>query len=290
VALPGHARVARRLALLAAAALLLLALAANAASIGALVDRLLHPPSLLDGIEAAGAISFGIRPDAPQVKAPAGGPDGFDVDVATALGRRLGVRADVAIRSPAEVLAAPGSGWQAAMPGLGIDPAAVHDVLVTRPYYRWPVYVVGRRGAAAASVGDLAGRHVCVVDGSPGAAWASGGGTGPVLEDRTPAPPVYVMTRPDQDGCIAALVAGAVDAAVTSTLLAGDLRTDGRLDLVGPAAVAVEPRAIVVPADAAGSGALRDALDEAIGSINADGTLADLARARFGTDEVVAAP
>ena len=278
----------RRLVLLAAAALLIAALAANAATIGAVVERLLHPPSLLDSIRTSGTMTVALRADAPQVIPPGRGVDGFDVDVAKALGARLGVESEIAIATQAEMLAPSGRSWQVALPGTGVDPAASGRVL--RDAALLPLAAVPGRGRLGPRRRALDGATVCVADGSPGAAWARGAPTSPALEVRLPVPAIDVVTRPDQAACVAAVLAGDADALVTVSMLPVDLQTDGRLDLVLPDPVAVEPRSIVVDADAAGSGHLRDALDDAVEAMLADGTLAELARERFGTDAVVAQP
>jgi ABC-type amino acid transport substrate-binding protein len=283
-----RAIVIRRFAILAAAALLLAALLANAAAIGALVDRLLQPVSLLDDARSSGLLRIAVSPDAPQIQTPARGIDGFDIDVAHALADRLGVPPEVKVTTAAEMLAAPGSGWQVAIPGIGIDPAATTDLLVTQSYYRWPVYLVTAAGSPSAG-GLSPGATVCVVAGSPGAAWASGSASGPSLEVRTPATKMTVDIAPDERTCIDRVESGEVDAMVTSTLLPSDFETSGRLVPIESEPVAVEPRVIAVPA-IPGASPLRDALDNVIADLRADGTLADLARARFGTDDVVRLP
>ncbi len=283
-----QAVVIRRFAILAAAALLLAALLANAAAIGALVERLLQPVSLLDDARSSGLLRIAVSPDAPQIQTPARGIDGFDIDVAHELSDRLGVPSEVKITTAAEMLAAPGNGWQVALPGVGVDPAAATDLLVTQAYYRWPVYLVTAAGSPSAG-GLGSGATVCVVAGSPGAAWASGSATGPSIEVRTSASAMSVVIAPDETTCVDRVESGEVDAMVTSTLLPSDLATSGRLVPIGSEPVAVEPRVIAVPA-IPGAPPLRDALDQAIADLRADGTLADLARARFGTDDLVELP
>ena len=278
----------RRFAILAAAALLLAALLANAAAIGALVERLLQPVSLLDDARSSGLLRIAVSPDAPQIQTPARGIDGFDIDVAHALADRLGVPSELKITTAAEMLAAPGNGWQVALPGVGVDPATATDLLVTQAYYRWPVYLVAAADAPSAA-GLRPGASVCVVAGSPGEAWANGAASGATLEVRTQASATSVVIAPDETTCVDRVESGEVDALVTSTLLPSDFETSGRLVPIGSEPVAFEPRVIAVPA-IPGAPPLRDALDDAIADLRADGTLADLARARFGTDDVAELP
>lgn len=280
-----RATTVRRLTILVAAALLLAGLLANAAAIGARVERLLNPVSLLAEARAAGALRIAVSPDAPQVQTPTRGIDGFDIDVAEALASRLGVRPDVRVTTPEEMLAAPGSGWHVALPGVGIDPVATYGLLVTQAYYRWPVYLVALPGPPSA--GGLApDATVCVEADSPGAAWANGATSGPALQVLQPRLATAVVVASDEATCVMRVEAGEADAMVTSTLLPADLETTGTLVRVVPGPVAVEPRVMIVPA-VAGGPSLRDALDRAITDLVADGTLADLARTRLGTDSVV---
>lgn len=282
---PDRAPVVRRLAVLAAAVLLLVALLANSAAIGALIDKLLNPVSLLDQARSTGVIRIIVGSGPPQVQTPTRGIDGFDVDVAEALAGRLGVRSDVRFATAEEIISAPGSGWQIALPGVGIDPVATSGLIVTQPYYRWPMYLIALRGSESA--GGLApGALVCVVSGSPGAAWANGPSAGPALDVLRPTMAMTLVLETDEPACVARVEAGEVDAMVTTTLLPADLDTAGTLTLIGPNPVAVEPRAVAVPA-VPGGPPLRDALDRAIARLIADGTLADLARTRLGTDSVV---
>lgn len=277
--------VIRRLTVFAAAVLLLIGLLANSAALGALVDKLLNPVSLLDQARSTGAIKVIIGSGPPQVQTPTRGIDGFDVDVAEALAGRLGIRADIRFATAEEIITAPGSGWQIALPGVGIDPVATSGLIVTQPYYRWPIYLVALRGSESAG-GLVPGALVCVVSGSPGAAWANGSSTGPALDVLRPAMAMTLVLETDEAACVARVEGGEVDAMVTTTLLPADLDTAGTLALIVPSPVAVEPRVVAVPA-VPGGPPLRDALDRAIARFIADGTLADLARTRLGTDSVV---
>ena len=68
--------------------LVLLAAFAAALAAGALDRR--H--DLLQDVRGAGTLRVAVRPDRPQISAPGAPRSGFDVDIATELGRRLGLR------------------------------------------------------------------------------------------------------------------------------------------------------------------------------------------------------
>ncbi len=283
-----QAVVIRRFAILAAAALLLAALLANAAAIGALVERLLQPVSLLDDARSSGLLRIAVSPDAPQIQTPARGIDGFDVDVAHALADRLGVPSELKITTAAEMLAAPGNGWQVALPGVGVDPATATDLLATQAYYRWPVYLVAAADAPAAA-GLRPGASVCVVAGSPGEAWANGAASGATLEVRTPASAMSVVIAPDETACVDRVESGEVDAMVTSTLLPSDFETSGRLV---PIDRSRSPSSLESSPFRRSRARRRSAMLSTTRSPTCGpmAQLADLARARFGTDDVVELP
>ena len=53
------------------------------------------PSTRLADVQARGVIRIAVRPDRPQVTTPGGARSGFDVDVATEIGRRLGLRVEL---------------------------------------------------------------------------------------------------------------------------------------------------------------------------------------------------
>ena len=77
---PSRSGIARRLTLLAAAAVLTLSMVGGALFIGAIVDQQRIPdvtPSLLERIREADVIRIAVRPDRPQVAAPGGAARGI---------------------------------------------------------------------------------------------------------------------------------------------------------------------------------------------------------------------
>ena len=87
------------------------------------------------------------------------------------------------------------------------------------------------------------------------------------------------------------MIAGRSDALVTASMLPTDVATNPRLALISDGPVVGEARVMLVPADIPGAATLRDELDRILDGLRADGALADLARSRFGGDDVpVTAP
>jgi cystine transport system substrate-binding protein len=264
---------ARRWVLIAATVALMIAAAASIAAVGGALERLLERPTLIDSIQSSGSIRVAIRPDSPQVASSNGVLSGFDIDVAEVLGQRLGVGIERAVQ-PVEVTLAPGDPeWQLAFPSRALSVDEAGRYVATKPYYRWPVYVVVRRSEAGGF--DLAGAALCVVTGSPGEVWArseSGAGS--------------VAAASDDDACLAEVRDGRADAMATRDLLAIDLRGDSELAVLGEGAVTDEPRAVLIPAGLHGSEALAAVIDAELAEMRADGTLAELSKRRFGGEDL----
>ena len=111
------------------------------------------PSTRLADIQARGVIRIAVRPDRPQVTAPGGARSGFDVDVATEIGRRLGLRVELDFTPADEMLAGRGE-WDIALPSSAVEPGAF---ATTTPYYDWPVRLIVPAGSTAAATGRPVG-------------------------------------------------------------------------------------------------------------------------------------
>ena len=258
----------RRWLLIAATIALLIAAAANIPMIGSAIELLLERPTLLDAIRSSGSMRVAIRPDQPQVMSSAGTLSGFDIDVAEALGERIGVEI-VRVVQPVDAMLTPGDApWQVALPGRALSHTEASRYIATEPYYRWPAYVLVRRSEPALT--DLTGAVLCLVAGSPATTWATGSGA------RT------IVTLADDDACLAEVRAGRADAMVSRDLLPVDFETDLELAVLGNSPVLVEPRVAIVSAEALGAPDLASVIDGALADMRDDGTLTDLSKQRFG--------
>ncbi len=273
--------------LLVAAALLLSLLVANLATIGSLVERFIQGPTVMDTIRSTGVMRLAVRPDDAQVVVSSGALQGFDIDVAEEVARRLGVRPELVVLAADEMLAQEPRDWHIALPGSSSPVSAVGGDLFTSPYYHWPIYVVasGADGASAAS--DLLGATVCVVAGSIGEAWLD-----PTIDDGAlavlqPAPAaVTIRSLADDDACIRDIADGGSTAMVTDRLLVPDLASVAGVQLVGTGAVASEPRVMVLSRDEPGAVAFLDAVETALAEMRSDGTLTLMSQRRFGAEDL----
>jgi ABC-type amino acid transport substrate-binding protein len=268
-----------RTPLLVAAGLALTGAAVAAVGAWLSTDR---EPDLLTRVRESGVARMAVRPDHPQIVGATVGLDGFDVDVALELGRRLGVRADILPTYASEMLA---SGAEPTLdlllPSIGtsaIDPARFARSV---PYYWWPHYLVVSAASGRSAIDDLAGQAICAVGGDVGESWLRGEG-GDVPIDGS-----VVVIRASDAECLAALADGAVAGVVTAHMGPADLAARPTLvALRGPPA---EPRAVIAAlADRPGS--LMAEVDAAIGELLVDGTLTRLSRNRFGGYDLTRSP
>jgi polar amino acid transport system substrate-binding protein len=182
---------------------------------------------------------------------------GFEVEIADALARRLGVR-------PAFVQ----NDWQMLVPalergdcdvvmnGLEVTPARAARVRFSRPYYRFALTLMVRRDDAARSLDDLRGRRVATLGGSFGADVLAASGVEVVLHEGVEEPYLDLEQR-------------RVDGVVLDDIIAARYGvprvTLRRVGEVGQGEYAIALR----PAD----GDLADAIDAGLGALQANGEL-----------------
>jgi cystine transport system substrate-binding protein len=236
------------------------------------------PTNLLSELRQTGRIKVAVRPDHPQ--APIGGVAiGFDTDVATELGRRLGLRTDIVIVDVRTMLDPNDQSWDIALPSTPDWLINTQSYQRSTPYYRWPHRLVVPIGSTANGIQDLVAGPTCAIAGDPSETWLRGGYGGPSSTPTT----TSVITRPTDADCLSALAAGDAVAAVTAHLSDADLQVLGDVRAIGgPDA---EPRSVLVHRQSGSRpdpGDLLAAVDDAIVAMHADGTLTRLSQSRFG--------
>lgn len=287
----GRARGGRPWLLLAATLAIAVALIGGGLLAGSLIERQMRQAVLLDLLREGGTIAVAVRPDDPQVIVPGGALGGFDIDVARALGDRLGLRAEIRVTPVDEMLSADSQAWDVAMLSTSLPGAAAARFSPTEAYYYWPFYVLVPSSSTASEVADLAGQTICVVAGSAGEAWLVGSATDPQpgRGSSAPANPVSLALE-DDSACLAALEAGNAAAAVSATLAESDLPSRPHYRVVGESPAGWEGRTIVVNAEGGDPASLVAVLNEAIAALRADGTLRALSQSRFGGQDLSVPP
>ena len=268
----------RRLDLLLVAAILVTGGLGLSVALGAWRSPQPSPPlDVLAAIRAAGHLRVAIRPDHPQFTAAGQPAVGFDSDVAAALANRLGLTASIEI-VPADVMLEPtaASTWDIALPSVATWKVGAGSFATSRPYYRWPRWVVVRGDSSVTDIAQLGSQPICAVSDDAGADWLRGtygpGSTaGPITSS--------VTIRSTDADCLADLDSHAVGAVVTADLTAADLASRSGIRVLG-SGPPPEPRAVAVHRSAAAS--LLTAVDDALDRLGRDGTLTSLSQNRFG--------
>ena len=237
-----------------------------------------QPPSMLADIQSRGVIRIALRPDRPQLTAPNGARSGFDVDVATEMGRRLGIRVELSYIPAAEILAGRGD-WDLALPSSAVEPGSF---ATTTPYYDWPIRLIVAEGSGASDPSNLSGSTICVVTGSNGEAWLDGTFRGTsVTPIAVPPTPSAVRRLATDEACAADLAAGTSEAFITAAWSDADLAARPALQRVGEA-IFVEARPVIALLGGRDPADLIAEIDRILAAMRSDETLADLSRSRFG--------
>ena len=200
---------------------------------------------------------------------------GFEVDVARALARRLGLRLRLVQVRDAQRLLQPGAkSWDVALAQLVPTPARERAVSFTMPYLRDDPVVLMRRGLARpTSLAELRPLKLC-------AEW--GRRAADVVAGRV-RPRERALLVGSVDALLRKLQTGACDAGLAELSRLGP-ELEGRRDLYGGLAGRIETqRAYAVALER--NGALLPATDRALRSLRADGTLRRLATAWLGVDQ-----
>jgi polar amino acid transport system substrate-binding protein len=246
-----------------------------------------NPKDMLAKIKAAGVIRVGTDPNyAPQsFLKPDGSFDGFDIDTANEIGKRLGVT--VKFETPDFSIVEAGS-WAGRF-DISVGSVTITEkrktVLdFTQPYYYTPAQMGATKASGITTLEGLAGKTVCVGEGTTYFQWLTGA---LALSNAPPpaTPPAGVKAttlKTDQD-CAQSARAGRRDFEgflTSSTTLDAAIKAGSPLVKVGDP-VFFEALAVAIDKKAAPNAELLAALDKAIGDMHADGTLTNFSKKWF---------
>ena len=242
-------------------------------------------PDALAAVRASGRIRIAVTSGSPQVRVSGAGVDGFDVDVARAIGQRLGVAVEIDAVDPAQI---EGGGWNERW-----DLALDSEVSTTRreaslgvgaPYYFRPAAVVVPDGSGVTRLADLAGAPVCTIQGSLVERWVVGN-LG-LVDGTAAAPPAGIrpVIRATAEECLAALGDGSAAAYLADWIVDVDPPGAGFTRLSdSPFTSAAAP---AVDGGGPESATLLAEVDRIVASMREDGTLRGLSERRFGGQDV----
>src|SRR5215216_933417 len=138
---------------------------------------------------------------------------GFDVDVAKAIGDGLGVETCFATPSWDAITAGSWADkWDVSVGSMTITPERQKVVDFSVPYYGTPAVIAVRADSELTSLDDLAGQALCAGAATTYETWLNGGDLGPGIKiySKAPADITVVPLETDQE-CAQALAAGRED-------------------------------------------------------------------------------
>jgi len=137
---------------------------------------------------------------------------GFDVDVAKAIGESLGVETCFATPDWDTITAGTWSDkWDVSVGSMTITPERQEVLDFSVPYYGTPAVVAVGAESELTSLDELAGKYVCAGASTTYETWLNGGELGPSITVFAQAPAVTVVPLPTDQECAQALAAGRED-------------------------------------------------------------------------------
>jgi polar amino acid transport system substrate-binding protein len=211
---------------------------------------------------------------------------GFDVDVAKAIGKSLGV--ETCFSTPGWETVAAGNWadkWDISVGSMTITTERQQLFDFSVPYYYSPAIVAVRADAGFTSLSDLAGQALCVGESTTYEGWLNQDDLGPTITILTTAPDNIIIVPLDTDQrCPKSITAGREDFVgyVTSEMVVDSNIAEGLpvAKLNGP--VFYESLAVAFDkASSLSSETLRVEVDNLINKMHSDGSLAELSKKWF---------
>jgi polar amino acid transport system substrate-binding protein len=249
------------------------------------------PGGLLDKVLKAGVLTVSTDPNyAPQsVKNPDGTFSGFDIDVATEVAKRLGVKVQFVTPDWTLITAGSWSGrWDASVGSMTITAERQKVLDFSPPYYYTPAQMTASKASGITTMDGLAGKTICAGASTTYLDWLQGKKLDFGTLSPTTTPPAGIKTvslKTDAD-CPQTWAAGRNDFEgwlSSSTTVDGAIAAGMPVVKVGDP-VYFEPLAIAVdksgPTDTDFVAALKTIVD----GMHADGTLTALSQKWFQAD------
>jgi len=248
------------------------------------------PGDLLTEVLARGVIRVSTDPNfAPQsLIKPDGTFEGFDIDVATEIAKRLGVEVEFVVPGGWDAITAGqwGDQWDMSVGSMTITAQRAKVLHFTTGYYFTQAQFAARREAGIATIDDIHGKAVCVGMGTTYQTYLTGKNIGILDSDVKVPSPIGVKVIPLSDAeCLHAIQAGRqeFDAFLTSATVIDKAMADG-IDLVKIGEpVFVETLAVAFDKSSSLDGSsLREKVSKIIEEMHADGTLSKFSKKWFG--------
>jgi polar amino acid transport system substrate-binding protein len=285
---------------LAAASLLLAACAGPAAEPKNLLEQVKQRGTLVVSTDANYAPQSVLKADGQRTEGTkctadqltAGEMEGFDIDVAVELGKRLGVETCFATPDWDSITAGNWGGqWDISVGSMTITTARQKALHFTTPYYYTPAQFAAVKDAGITSLDDLAGKAICVGTATTYESWLNGDMEALGLPEssiyaQAPTGVTVVPLNTDQE-CAQAIAAGRTDfvAYLTSGTVVDQNIADGvPVVKVGSPVYSEDLSVAVDKAHTLDPMPLVTELDNAVKAMHSDGTLSKFSNQWFGAD------
>jgi polar amino acid transport system substrate-binding protein len=216
---------------------------------------------------------------------------GFDVDVAKAIGEGLGVETCFATPDWDVITAGSWSDkWDVSIGSMTITTARLQILDFSVPYYYTPAVIAVRADAGIASLADLEGQSLCVGSATTYDQWLNGDIEGLGLPESSiyaKAPSVTVVPLPTDQECAQAIAAGREDFVgyVTSmTVVNANIAAGFPVVQLGSAVYSEDLAAAFDKSSTLPTDTLRAEIDKIITAMHSDGRLSALSMKWFSED------
>jgi len=218
--------------------------------------------------------------------------EGFDIDVAVELGKRLGVETCFVTPSWDTITAGSWADkWDISVGSMTITTARQKILNFTTPYYYTPAQFAVAQAAGISSLADLNGKAICVGTATTYESWLNGdleglGLPASSIYAQAPTGVTVVPLETDQE-CAQAIAAGRTDfvAYLTSGTVVDQNIADGvPVVKVGSPVYSEDLSVAIDKSHTLDTASFVSKLDEAVKAMHGDGTLSRLSTQWFGAD------
>lgn len=245
---------------------------------------------LLGKVQTAGKLVVSTDPNyAPQsVQKTDGTYEGFDIDVANEIGKRLGVKVEFVTPGWDAITAGSWAGrWDVSVGSMTITTPRKNALVFTEPYYFTPAQMTATTASGITTIDGLAGKTVCVGTATTYGDWLKGTlqsvSLGPVA---TPPAGVKVQELSTDQDCAQAIKAGRKDSEgfLTASTVVDSAITNGTPIVKVGAPVFTEQLAVSVDKSGPEPTAFVDEVSKIIKDMHSDGTLTAMSMKWFKED------
>lgn len=215
---------------------------------------------------------------------------GFDVDVAVEIGKRLGVETCFATPSWDAITAGSWADkWDISVGSMTITTDRQKALAFVTPYYYTPAVVAAAKDSGIKSIDDLSGQAVCAGISTTYETWLSGGDLGLPASSIYAKPPANVTVVPletDQE-CAQAIASGRKDfvAYVTSeTVVDSNIANGVPVEKIGKPVYSEDLSAAIDKSHSLPIDSLVAEVDKIVKDMHADGTLTNFSTKWFKAD------